>query len=88
MFGAQAALLPKLCSTGHRYIGALTTHKPAKPSTHVEKHKEAFMAQDVTKIDAILNLAPVVPVLTLDDPETAIAVGRALVSGGLPGLEV
>jgi 2-dehydro-3-deoxyphosphogluconate aldolase/(4S)-4-hydroxy-2-oxoglutarate aldolase len=46
------------------------------------------MAQDIAAIDTILNLAPVVPVLTLDDPETAVAVGRALVAGGLPALEV
>ena len=46
------------------------------------------MAQDIVAIDAVLNLAPVVPVLILDDLETAVAVGRALVSGGLPALEV
>ncbi len=46
------------------------------------------MAQDVAAIDAVLNLASVVPVLVLDDPETAVAVGRALVAGGLPALEV
>jgi len=35
------------------------------------------MAQDILAIDAVLNLAPV-----------AVTVGRALVSGGLPALEV
>jgi 2-dehydro-3-deoxyphosphogluconate aldolase/(4S)-4-hydroxy-2-oxoglutarate aldolase len=46
------------------------------------------MAQDTDAIDAVLDLAPVIPVLMLDDPEAAIAVGRALVAGGLPALEV
>jgi 2-dehydro-3-deoxyphosphogluconate aldolase/(4S)-4-hydroxy-2-oxoglutarate aldolase len=46
------------------------------------------VAQDTFAVDAILDLAPVVPVLVLDDPETAVAIGRALVAGGLPALEV
>jgi 2-dehydro-3-deoxyphosphogluconate aldolase/(4S)-4-hydroxy-2-oxoglutarate aldolase len=46
------------------------------------------MAQDVAAIDRVMTLAPVIPVLILDDPETAVAVGRALVAGGLPALEV
>jgi 2-dehydro-3-deoxyphosphogluconate aldolase/(4S)-4-hydroxy-2-oxoglutarate aldolase len=36
----------------------------------------------------ILRLAPVVPVLTIDDEDQAVALGRALVAGGLPVLEV
>lgn len=46
------------------------------------------MAQNIAAIDAILTLAPVVPVLVLDDPEAALGLGRALVAGGLPALEV
>jgi len=46
------------------------------------------MAQDVAAIDRVMTLAPVIPVLILDDPETAVSVGRALVAGGLPALEV
>lgn len=36
----------------------------------------------------ICRLAPVIPVLTVDDPSTASDLGRALISGGLPALEV
>lgn len=36
----------------------------------------------------ILNLAPVVPVLTIEDLDTAVPLGRALVAGGLPALEI
>lgn len=39
-------------------------------------------------IDAILRRAPVIPVLTVDDARTAVSLGRALVAGGLPVLEV
>jgi 2-dehydro-3-deoxyphosphogluconate aldolase/(4S)-4-hydroxy-2-oxoglutarate aldolase len=46
------------------------------------------MSQDVQAVDAVMTLAPVIPVLILDDPETALAIGRALVAGGLPALEV
>lgn len=37
---------------------------------------------------AILAAAPVVPVLTIEDPATAVPLGRALVAGGLTALEV
>ena len=46
------------------------------------------MSQDIQAVDAVMTLAPVIPVLILDDPETALAIGRALVAGGLPALEV
>ena len=46
------------------------------------------MTQNIDRIDHILKLAPVVPVLILDDPSIAVALGRALVAGGLPVLEV
>jgi 2-dehydro-3-deoxyphosphogluconate aldolase/(4S)-4-hydroxy-2-oxoglutarate aldolase len=46
------------------------------------------MSQNIARIDHILQLAPVVPVLILDDPAVAVALGRALVAGGLPVLEV
>ena len=36
----------------------------------------------------LLARAPVIPVLTLDDPDAAADLGRALVAGGLPVLEV
>jgi 2-dehydro-3-deoxyphosphogluconate aldolase/(4S)-4-hydroxy-2-oxoglutarate aldolase len=39
-------------------------------------------------IDAIMRLAPVIPVLVVEDIEHAIPLGRALVAGGLPVLEV
>jgi 2-dehydro-3-deoxyphosphogluconate aldolase/(4S)-4-hydroxy-2-oxoglutarate aldolase len=37
---------------------------------------------------AILTAAPVVPVLTIEDPAVAVSLGRALVAGGLTALEV
>ena len=39
-------------------------------------------------IETIMRLAPVIPVLVLDLPEEAVAIGTALVKGGLPVLEV
>lgn len=36
----------------------------------------------------IMELAPVIPVLVIDDPEKAIPLATALVAGGLPVLEV
>lgn len=37
---------------------------------------------------ALLDLAPVMPVVVVDDPETAVPLSRALVAGGLPGVEI
>ncbi|WP_214409083.1 bifunctional 4-hydroxy-2-oxoglutarate aldolase/2-dehydro-3-deoxy-phosphogluconate aldolase [Sphaerisporangium fuscum] len=37
---------------------------------------------------SILDLAPVVPVVVIDDVETAVPLARALVAGGLPAIEV
>ena len=39
-------------------------------------------------IAAIAARAPVIPVLTIDDLETAVPLARALVKGGLPVLEI
>jgi 2-dehydro-3-deoxyphosphogluconate aldolase/(4S)-4-hydroxy-2-oxoglutarate aldolase len=39
-------------------------------------------------IGAVLALAPVIPVLVVDDVKSAVPLGRALVAGGLPVLEV
>jgi 2-dehydro-3-deoxyphosphogluconate aldolase/(4S)-4-hydroxy-2-oxoglutarate aldolase len=39
-------------------------------------------------IEQILRMAPVIPVLVLDDPNEAVAIGTALVRGGLPVLEL
>jgi 2-dehydro-3-deoxyphosphogluconate aldolase/(4S)-4-hydroxy-2-oxoglutarate aldolase len=36
----------------------------------------------------LLDLAPVVPVVVIDDVETAVPMARALVAGGLPAIEV
>lgn len=46
------------------------------------------MSQNVAYLDHVMTRAPVVPVLILDDPEQALGLGRALVAGGLPALEV
>ncbi|HEV2567774.1 bifunctional 4-hydroxy-2-oxoglutarate aldolase/2-dehydro-3-deoxy-phosphogluconate aldolase [Sphingomonas sp.] len=42
----------------------------------------------MSNIETIMRLAPVIPVLVLDEPEQAVAIGTALVKGGLPVLEV
>jgi 2-dehydro-3-deoxyphosphogluconate aldolase/(4S)-4-hydroxy-2-oxoglutarate aldolase len=39
-------------------------------------------------MDDLLDLAPVIPVLTLEGPADGVPVARALVAGGLPVLEV
>ena len=39
-------------------------------------------------IDEILALSPVIPVLVIDDVAHAVPLGRALVAGGLPVLEI
>jgi 2-dehydro-3-deoxyphosphogluconate aldolase/(4S)-4-hydroxy-2-oxoglutarate aldolase len=39
-------------------------------------------------IAQIVDIAPVIPVLVLEDPESALLVGEALIEGGLPVLEV
>lgn len=46
------------------------------------------MAQDAEAIRSILSLAPVVPVIILDDVAKARPLAQALVAGGLPVLEV
>lgn len=42
----------------------------------------------MTDIETIMRMAPVIPVLVLDDPAQAVDIGTALVAGGLPVLEV
>ncbi|MEU8248379.1 bifunctional 4-hydroxy-2-oxoglutarate aldolase/2-dehydro-3-deoxy-phosphogluconate aldolase [Nonomuraea sp. NPDC048916] len=37
---------------------------------------------------SLLDLAPVIPVVVIDDVQTAVPLARALVSGGLPVIEV
>jgi 2-dehydro-3-deoxyphosphogluconate aldolase/(4S)-4-hydroxy-2-oxoglutarate aldolase len=39
-------------------------------------------------IEQIVGIAPVIPVLVLEDTDTALMVGEALVEGGLPVLEI
>jgi 2-dehydro-3-deoxyphosphogluconate aldolase/(4S)-4-hydroxy-2-oxoglutarate aldolase len=45
-------------------------------------------AEQSRETAAICRLAPVVPVLVIDDPAQAAPLARALVAGGLPALEV
>lgn len=40
------------------------------------------------QMETIMRMAPVIPVLVLDDPDEAVAIGAALVKGGLRVLEV
>jgi len=46
------------------------------------------MPQDAAALRAILSLAPVIPVIILDDVAAARPLAEALVAGGLPVLEV
>jgi 2-dehydro-3-deoxyphosphogluconate aldolase/(4S)-4-hydroxy-2-oxoglutarate aldolase len=46
------------------------------------------MPQDATALRATLSLAPVIPVIVLDDVAAARPLAEALVAGGLPVLEV
>jgi 2-dehydro-3-deoxyphosphogluconate aldolase/(4S)-4-hydroxy-2-oxoglutarate aldolase len=46
------------------------------------------MPQDATALRTTLSLAPVIPVIVLDDVSKARPLGEALVAGGLPVLEV
>jgi 2-dehydro-3-deoxyphosphogluconate aldolase/(4S)-4-hydroxy-2-oxoglutarate aldolase len=39
-------------------------------------------------VDDLMARAPVIPVLVIEDPDHAVPLGRALVAGGLPVLEV
>ncbi|GAA4096399.1 MULTISPECIES: bifunctional 4-hydroxy-2-oxoglutarate aldolase/2-dehydro-3-deoxy-phosphogluconate aldolase [Actinomadura] len=40
------------------------------------------------RTEELFDLAPVVPVVVLDDPDAAVPLARALVAGGLPVIEV
>ena len=40
------------------------------------------------KIEAILAMAPVVPVMVIEDVKQAVPLAKALVKGGLPVLEI
>ena len=41
-----------------------------------------------TAVERVMTLAPVIPVLVIDDIEHALPIAEALVAGGLPALEV
>lgn len=40
------------------------------------------------RVEAVMRLAPVIPVLVIDDVAHAVPIAEALVAGGLPALEV
>jgi len=46
------------------------------------------MATPQRDLSSVLGLAPVIPVVVLDDESTAVPMARALVAGGLPVIEV
>lgn len=46
------------------------------------------MSETQPGIEAVLQLAPVVPVLVIDDVATSVPLARALVAGGLKAIEV
>ncbi|MFI8637875.1 bifunctional 4-hydroxy-2-oxoglutarate aldolase/2-dehydro-3-deoxy-phosphogluconate aldolase [Streptomyces chartreusis] len=49
--------------------------------------QDASRGQDEA-MTSVLDLAPVVPVVVIDDPSDAVPLARALVAGGLPAIEV
>ena len=42
----------------------------------------------MSPIEKIMRMAPVIPVLVIEDPDHAVPIAEALVAGGLPVLEV
>ncbi|MEV7283679.1 bifunctional 4-hydroxy-2-oxoglutarate aldolase/2-dehydro-3-deoxy-phosphogluconate aldolase [Streptomyces sp. NPDC093252] len=46
------------------------------------------MVSMVSSDVSVLDLAPVIPVVVVDDPADAVPLARALVAGGLPAIEV
>ena len=46
------------------------------------------MSQRVTDTDFLITTSPVIPVLALDNPDTAVPIAKALVAGGLRVLEI
>ncbi len=46
------------------------------------------MSQVALTVDRLVSLAPVVPVLVIEDAATAVPLARALVKGGLPAIEI
>ena len=46
------------------------------------------MPQNAKRLDEILTIAPVIPVITIKDSSNAIPLARALVKGGLPVIEI
>lgn len=46
------------------------------------------MATSLSRAQAIVSAAPVVPVVTVEDPTAAVGLARALVAGGLPAVEI
>lgn len=39
-------------------------------------------------VDEVMRLAPVIPVIVIDEPKAAVELARALVAGGLPAIEI
>lgn len=46
------------------------------------------IGDEMRDVDALMRLAPVIPVLVVDDAADAVTIAEALVEGGLPVLEV
>ena len=46
------------------------------------------MEQKQQQIEAIMRLAPVIPVVVINDAKLAVPMARALVAGGTPAIEV
>ncbi len=53
-----------------------------------KKRNVRAMQEKTEKLLAVLRLQPVVPVLVVDDPQTAVPLARALVAGGLKAIEI
>ena len=50
--------------------------------------QELIMEKKQAAMEVILKIAPVIPVMIVDDVKQAVALARALVAGGLPVLEI
>jgi 2-dehydro-3-deoxyphosphogluconate aldolase/(4S)-4-hydroxy-2-oxoglutarate aldolase len=56
--------------------------------TNIQKHSMNISKAEVTNIESIMRIAPVIPVLAVSDAANARPIAQALVAGGLRVIEV
>jgi len=48
----------------------------------------ASLMDKQARIETMMRAAPVIPVVVIDEPKSAVALARALVAGGIPAIEI